>query len=51
MKVVPSKARDLRFAAKCRSLALPGMTNSGELRIEERDLTFATGCQRTLFTK
>jgi hypothetical protein len=30
MIVIPSEARDLQFAAECRSLALLGMTKSGE---------------------
>jgi hypothetical protein len=40
--VIPSDARDLQFAAKCRSLASLGMTKSNG--VEERGLTFAMGC-------
>jgi hypothetical protein len=32
--VIPSEARDLQFAAKCRSLASLGMTKSMELRLK-----------------
>jgi potassium-transporting ATPase ATP-binding subunit len=39
-----SEARDLQFAAKCRSLASLGMTKSGELKVEERGSAFATDC-------
>ena len=36
--VIPSEARDLQFAAKCRSLASLGMTKSGAARSDNRYL-------------
>jgi hypothetical protein len=40
--VIPSEARDLQFAAECRSLAALGMTKCDEFGVEKHVLAFTT---------